>query len=415
MSLAGRPLRVLFLTESFHPVLGGGEAHIRDLGRRLVASGWEAAVVTRRGGAAWPPVEMLDGIRVVRVPPAGPARRGKYLMAPWAMAALVRERRRFDVLVVRGTRVLGLPGILAARALAKPVIWQAEVNGEMSGEIYTWGTPLDRPWPRRAVRGLTRARNLVMRDADAFVAMSGQIADELSRQGVPREKVHWIPHGVDLGRFRPATEAEKAGRRRELGLPGAGVIVSYTGRLLRGKGLEILLQAFALLASRDPSLHLLLVGSGEGQSLSVEDELRRRAGEPGLEGRVTFAGRVADVAPYLGASDVFAFPSLFEALGLSLVEAAACGLACVGSRTGGIVDVIEDGVSGLLAEPGDPADLSAKLQALTTNPERRQSMGGRARRLIEKRFDVEDSVARYRSLFAEVARRGGSALGLLRP
>lgn len=406
------PLRVLFLTESFHPVLGGGETHIRDLGRRLVASGWQATVVTRRGEAAWPREESLDGIRVLRVAPTGPGRVGKYLMAPGAMATLVRERRRFDLLVVRGTRVLGLPGLLAGRILGKPVIVQAEVNGEMSGEIYTWGTPLDRPLSRRVVGTLTKARNVLMRDADAFVAMSRRIAAEFSEAGVPQEKVRWIPHGIDTRRFRPATAEAKAGWRRELGLPASAVIVTFTGRLLRGKGLETLLQAFGAQASRNPSLHLLLVGSGEGQSLSVEEELRLRTRQQGLDSRVTFTGRVADVTPYLGASDVFVFPSVFEALGLSLLEAAACGLPCLGSRTGGIVDVIEDGVSGFLVAPGDEGELAAKLEVLAGDPSRRRAMGASGRRIVEERFDVEDSVARYRSLFAELA---ASAFGRLHP
>ncbi len=412
---APRPLRVLFLTESFHPVLGGGETHIRDLGRRLVASGWQATVLTRRGDAAWPREESLDDIRVRRVPPTGPGRVGKYLMAPGALAVLLREGRRFDLLVVRGTRVLGLPGLLAGRVLGKPVIMQAEVNGEMSGEIYTWGTPLDRPLSRRVVGTLTKARNVFMRDADAFVAMSRRIAAELSQAGVPKEKVRFIPHGVDTRRFRPATVEEKAGRRRDLGLPASAVIVVYTGRLLRGKGLTTLLQAFATQASRNPSLHLLLVGSGEGQSLSVEDELRLRTRQQGLDSRVTFTGRVADVTPYLGASDVFALPSVFEALGLSLVEAAACGLPCLGSRTGGIVDVIEDGVSGFLLDPGNQGELAEKLAVLTADPGRRQSMGRSGRSLVEQRFDVEDGMTRYRALFAEVARGPSSAFGRLDP
>jgi len=102
--------RVLFLTESFHPVLGGGEGHVRDLSRRLAASGVAATVVTRRGERAWPAEETLDGVRVVRVPPAGPGRTGKYAMVPAALLALRRETAAYDVLVVRGTRVLGLPG-----------------------------------------------------------------------------------------------------------------------------------------------------------------------------------------------------------------------------------------------------------------------------------------------------------------
>ena len=79
--------RVLFLTESFHPVLGGGETHIRRLGGRLVAMGHVATVVTRRSAAAWPSVDEVDGVRVRRVGPSGPARTGKYLMVPGALRA----------------------------------------------------------------------------------------------------------------------------------------------------------------------------------------------------------------------------------------------------------------------------------------------------------------------------------------
>ncbi|HEY2941633.1 MAG TPA: hypothetical protein VGN09_04285, partial [Vicinamibacteria bacterium] len=95
---------VLFLTESFHPVLGGGEGHIRQLSGRLAAAGMHASVLTRRIEAAWPASETIDGVRVVRVGPVGRGRRGKYAMVGPALAALRRERHAFDVLVVRGTR-----------------------------------------------------------------------------------------------------------------------------------------------------------------------------------------------------------------------------------------------------------------------------------------------------------------------
>ncbi len=365
-------------------------------------------VLTRQGETAWPREERIDGVRVLRVPPSGPGRRGKYLMTPWALSALWRERRGFDLLVVRGTRVLGLPGLLAGRVLGKPVVLQAEVNGEMSGEIYSWGKRFEGRVTRGAISWLTRARNVLMRDGDAFVAMSRRIAEEFRQAGVPQERVRLIPHGVDTRRFAPVSPEEKAGLRRGLGLPEASVVFAYTGRLLRGKGLDTLLDAFGSLASRHPTARLLLIGSGEGQSLSVEEELRTRVRDQQLGSHVRFTGRVEEVAPYLGASDVFAFPSLFEALGLSLLEAAACGLPCLGSRTGGIVDVIEDGESGFLIQPGNRAAWTASLETIACDPARRRAMGARGRARVVAQFDVEDSTARYRALFAEMV---GSALG----
>ena len=115
-------IRVLFLTESFYPVLGGGEEHILRLSTRLADEGWRATVVTRRTKAEWAARETFDDVGVVRVPPSGSSRRGKYGMLPFATVAAFREMGRHDLLVVRGTRVLGLPGLLAARAWCKLVV-----------------------------------------------------------------------------------------------------------------------------------------------------------------------------------------------------------------------------------------------------------------------------------------------------
>jgi glycosyltransferase involved in cell wall biosynthesis len=397
--------RVLFLTESFHPILGGGEKHIRALGTALVAAGVPATVVTRQAEASWPTEETIDGVRVLRVPPAGPGRTGKYYMVPAALRALWRERKSFDVLVVRGTRVLGLPGLLSGRLLGKGVVLQAEINGEMSGEAYTWGTRFAKGFVAGLVRGGVALRNLLMRDADGFVAMSRAIRDELQAAGVDRERIAHIAHGVDTARYRPAGVVEKVSLRARLGLPAEAHIICYTGRLLRGKGLEVLVDAFARLAARNPRAHLLLVGSGEGQALSVESDLRLRVERGGLFARVSFAGRVDAVEDYLRASDVFAFPSIYEALGISLIEAAACGLPAVGSRTGGIVDVIQDGVSGLLVEPGDVDALAAALDRLLTDEVLREGMGQEAVKIASLRFDFASTVVRYRALFAEAARR----------
>jgi glycosyltransferase involved in cell wall biosynthesis len=396
--------RVLFLAESFHPTLGGGETHVRRLGSALVAAGDAATVLTRRAGRDWPVEEQVDGIRVVRVPPAGPGRTGKFLMLPAAVRAVFREGPRHDVLVVRGTRVLGLPGLLAARACGIPVVMQPETNGELSGDAWTWGKSWAGGPAGRLARGATSVRNLWLRDAEAFVAMSRVIRDEMLGAGVPRERIVLLPHGVDTDRFSPATAEDRLALRRELGLPD-GVLVVYSGRLLRGKGLDTLLDAFAAVAACAPDVRLVLVGSGEGQALSVEPDLRQKVDRHGLEARVAFAGRSERVAEYLRAADVFAFPSVFEALGIALVEAAACGLPAVASRTGGIVDVVEDGVSGRLVTPGDAAALAEALLDLSEDPALRSRMGKEARAIALARFDEGDGVARYRSLFREVGSR----------
>lgn len=392
--------RVAFLTESFHPVLGGGETHIRALGAALVRAGGRALVVTRHSDAATPLREVVDGIDVVRVPPSGPGRSGKYRMLAPARAALRAAQADFDLLVVRGTRVLGPLGLEQGRRLTKPVVLQPEVNGEFSGEIFWWGTPLAVPPLRQIVAGVARFARRELRHADAFVAMSHAIRDEMRDARVPAERIHLIPHGVDTDRFRPASAAERAALRARLGLP-VGPLVCFTGRLLKGKGLESLVEAFAR-AGAPRGAHLAIVGSGAGQALSIEVALRERVRSAGLGPRVTFAGRVDAVEDWLRAADVFTFPSEFEALGLSLVEAAACGLACIGARTGGIPDVIADQATGLLVPPRDTTALAAALGVLLDDPVRRSALGTAARAHAVLEFSFDHSVERYQELFAQL-------------
>jgi glycosyltransferase involved in cell wall biosynthesis len=395
--------RLLFLTESFHPILGGGERHIRLLSTALAGAGLPSTVLTRRSTPDLASEEHVDGVRVLRVPPSGPGRTGKYLMVPHVLTALARERDRFDILVIRGTRVLGLPGLVAARALRKQVVLQPELNGELSGEVYTFGTALDQPGPRRAVRIASGLRNRFFVDADAVVAMSSAIRQECLAAGCLPERVALIPHGVSTHHFRPADKMERDSLRRALGLPEDALIIVSSGRLLRGKGLEVLVEAFSRFAPREPQAHLLFVGSGEGQAISVEASLRESVRRLGLVSRVTFAGRQENVADYLRASDLFAFPSVFEALGIALIEAQACGLPAVGSRTGGIVDVIEDSVTGILVPPGDADALEAALLRLVRDHPQREAFGARARTRAKALFSDEESLMRYRALFQELS------------
>jgi glycosyltransferase involved in cell wall biosynthesis len=394
--------RVLFLTESFHPVLGGGEGHIRALGRALIAAGDSATVITRRWDPEWPAEDERDGIRVLRLGPTGYGALGKYRMVPGVVSTVRRLRAEFDVLVVRGTRVLGVPGLAAARSIGLPAVLQPEINGELSGEVYTWG----KDWgPARCelVFAATRVRNQWLKKADVFVAMSHAIEAEMRTAGIADDKILRIPHGVDLERFRPASAANKRALRQKLGLPESARLVTYTGRLLEGKGLEMLLDVFTGVARTHPDSQVMLVGAGDGQTLSIEDDLRSHSMIGPLVGRVIFPGRVDNVEDYLRASDVFVFPSVFEALGISLVEAAACGLPCIGSRTGGIVDVIEHEQTGLLFEPGEADGLAAALERVLSDAALAARLGRGARERAERDFEWTSSVQSYRALFAGLA------------
>ena len=395
--------RILLMAETYHPVLGGGEKHTRSLATGLARLGFGVQVITRRSSDDLPALEIDGGVTIHRLGPAGKGRGKKFAMVPGAFSLARKLARETEVLMNGGTRVLALPARMAVAGTRCALVLRPELNGELDGSLALWGR---RPsaFERSVVRAAAGLRNALLRGTGAIVAISEAIAREAMDAGFPAGKVHRIPHGIDMAEYAPVSALEKASRRSALGLPAEGVLITYTGRLIEGKGLETLFAALRSL-SDIPFWHLVLVGSGSGQVISIEERLRREAEEGVLRGRVTFTGRVDNVAAYLQACDVFAFPTLDEALGMSAVEAQACGLPAVASRTGGVPDIVEDGVTGLLVPPGEASALADALRSLLSDPERRSGFAAAARARMTERFAFDTMVTRYAELFRSLARK----------
>ncbi len=385
------------MAETYHPVLGGGEKHTRTLAQGLAGLGFTVKVITRRSSDELQIREDDGGVTIYRVGSPGQGRGKKFGMVPQAYRLARALAAESDVLMNGGTRVLALPARAAIAGTRCALVLRPELNGELDGSLALWGRD-SRDLDRGIVYLLARFRNTLLRRTNAVVAISQAIAREAVEAGFPREKVHIIPHGIDMSEYAPVSSDRKGALRATLGLPADKLLVTYTGRLIEGKGLETLFAAIRSLADV-PRLHVVLVGSGQGQVISIEEKLREFALGPALSGRVTFTGRVDNVAAYLQASDIFIFPTLDEALGMSAVEAQACGLPAVASRTGGVPDVIEDGVTGILAPPGEVEPLAAGLRRLIEDPALRSRYADAARRRTEAKFAIETTVSRYADLF----------------
>lgn len=398
--------RILLMAETYHPVLGGGEKHTRSLALGLAHRGFGVQVITRRSSEDLPALEADGSVAIHRVGPPGKGRGKKFAMIPGALGLARRLARESDVLMNGGTRVLALPARAAIIGTRCALVLRPELNGELDGSLALWGRKPS-ALERSLARAAARLRNGLLRRTGAVVAISEAIAREAVDSGFPAAKVHRIPHGIDMSEYAPVSALGKASRQSALGLPTDRVLIAYTGRLIEGKGLETLFAAMRSLADL-PSWHLVLVGSGRGQVISVEEKLRKDAEEGSLRGRVTFTGRVDNVAACLQASDIFAFPTLDEALGMSAVEAQACGLPAVASRTGGVPDVVEDGVTGILVPPGESGPLAEALRALLSDPERRARLAEAARARMMERFAYDTMVTRYAELFRSLARGGTS-------
>ncbi len=212
------------------------------------------------------------------------------------------------------------------------------------------------------------------------------------------DRIRLIPNGIDLSRFPPAASVEtKRRRKEEMGLDGKKPVVGTISRLVGIKGHECLLRAAPAILAERPETQFFLVGEGP-----AERELRELCRRLALEGKIRFRPGIADTALALTAMDVFVFPSLEEGLGISLLEAMACGLPAVASRVGGIPDLIRNENEGLLVPPGDADALAKAVLRLMKDEKLREKLGGNARRRAEKEFTLEKMGERVEAVYREL-------------
>lgn len=192
-----------------------------------------------------------------------------------------------------------------------------------------------------------------------LLALTPQVKSDLMRlYGVPAEDIAVLPNGYSQAEFNTSrTRLERAQRRAELGYDADAKVVIFVANELERKGFGPLLRGISLL--QDPSVFLLAVGRLNPQAYAGEIE------QLGLTSRVRFTGPTSDVAAYYAAADVFALPTQYEAWGLVIVEALACGLPVLTSRLAGAAAVVQEGTTGyLLDNPNNPAEIAAKLRPL---------------------------------------------------
>ncbi len=236
------------------------------------------------------------------------------------------------------------------------------------------------------------------RCATTVVANSPAAARMLQREGVATESIAVIANGVDASRFLP-----RAVRR-----PPRTVIT--VANLRPEKSHETLIAAAAALAGSHPHVRFQIVGDGP-QRAALEALVRER----GVARNVEFLGHREDVPALLAAADVFVLPSRSEAFPNGAIEAMAAGLPVIASATGGLIDLIESGRTGVLVPPGDSGALTSALRGLLDEPGHASSLGAEARRSVLERYSFERMVASFEDLYLNGLDRRAIATGRGRP
>jgi glycosyltransferase involved in cell wall biosynthesis len=251
---------------------------------------------------------------------------------------------------------------------------------------------------------------LYNRAVDGIAAISHKVADALGEAGVARDHLRIIPSGVDCDHFCRANSAERGAARDHLGNVHDAFLVGTVGMLEERKGHRYLLEAIATLnRSRDASSRIKCAIAGDGP---MRGELVKLARDSGIANDVLFLGMIGDTRQLLDALDLFVFPSLKEGLGVALLEAMACGLPVVATRAGGVVDIVEDGHSGLLVESRDSASIASSIAALEHDAPRRSLLGSAARMRVGENFSMDamtnNTLDLYRTCLSRPKRKGAT-------
>jgi glycosyltransferase involved in cell wall biosynthesis len=367
--MPGRVLYVHGITE-----VGGAERDLLTLLAHLDRARFEPLVALPDRGPLFQLLQ-AQGVEVVVTPVPGWRKlRSLWLRGPAVLSLwrLIRQRR---IGLVHANDFWYIP--LAARAAAwARVPCVAHVRQEIE--------------PRRV-------QQYRMGSADRLLTVSDQIRETALRGGLSMERVQTCYSGLDLDRV-PRT-ADGAGVRARHTFHGETFLVGAVANLFPRKGYEHLIRAVGLAARDVPALGCLIVGEGNPGYRAALEALSR---DLGLADRVLFAGFQSDVYPYLAAMDLFVLPSVMEGFGIALLEAMAMGRAVVATKVGGVPEVVEDGVTGLLVPPADPGSLARAIVRLAEAPALRRAMGEAGARRVREQFHVARMARQVEGVYDEV-------------
>src|SRR5918993_149778 len=392
-------MRIALVSEHANPLAaiggvdaGGQNVHVAALAGGLVERGHDVTVFSRRDTTSVPVrVRAPEGYVVEHVPAGPPSDvpKDELLQYMPAFGDYLAQRWRaepYDV-VHAHFWMSGLAAVRAARTTGVPVLQTFHALGTVKKRHQ--GAQDTSPPTRLALE-----RSLC-RSVDHVIATCSDEVTELRAMGLPEDRATVIPCGVDTDAFRPLPVTH-----------GDRPVLLVIGRIVERKGVGNVIEALAKL----PGVELMIGGGPTPDLLDTDPDiarLRRLAEHHAVADRVRFLGSVgrADVPALMSRADVVVAVPWYEPFGIVPVEAMACGRPVVGSAVGGLLDTVDDGVTGFLVPPRDSAALAPVLRDLLADPGRRAAYGRAGRARAVDTYQWRQVVAETESVYAAVASR----------
>lgn len=365
-------IRVLHVIDTGGP--GGAETVFLETATRLDPTRFQSTAVV--GGMGWLAKQFLSGGVTPQVVPAKGSFNIRYLSS---LIRLVRQHRS-DVIAAHlyGSSVYAsLVGTLLSIPVVSVLHGQSDVPA--------------------AERFSSLKAAIVRRGSRRVVFVSERLQEHLRpRFRLTAAQCAVIPNGVDTEVFRPARDRSL---RVELGLADDTALIGAIGNVRKPKAYDVLLRAARSLIDRSQRFHIVIAGDCAND---LGRELQRLAMELGVEGHVTFLGLRSDVSRILNNLDVFALSSRTEGFSIACVEAMACGVPVVSTRSGGPEQILE-GEAGLLVPAGDPEALALAIERLVSSRELAAALIARAMKRVHEQYSLSTMLSRYEALLESVA------------
>lgn len=357
-----QPSKIAYILPSLDA--GGAERFILDLIKNLDRQLFTPTLILFGHGGFFLEEARSLGIDLICL-------RKRFKFDPWNFSALHRAVKKLRPDIVHTQLGGDIYGRLVAHCLKVPVIISTEQN------VQTGESEINRYFKAWTAKFATKV-----------VAISRAVKqDSLKRYRIPEDKMELIYNGLEVDKFLVT-------KRRAL---GEKIILGSVGRLTPQKNYGLLLEALAELSDYNWEFRL----AGEG---GLRPTLEQQAKDLGLSERVKFLGLQRDVKGFLSDLDLFILPSLWEGLGIVLLEAGLAGLPVLASKVDGITEIIKDGQTGVLFEPGSKADLALSLKRLliSINQPETKVLGEKLQQDIQKRFDIKTITRQYQDLYLKL-------------
>jgi glycosyltransferase involved in cell wall biosynthesis len=347
---------------------GGGQISLLELLKKIDRTKFKSIVVLSEAGKLQKAAEQINlDYKIISMPAIKPLGIFSFIGAIWKLVCFIKKSQ-ITLIHTNTSRATVYVG-LATLVFDIPVVWHVRIP-------HSDGI-LDRYLASRSSRIIAVSQAVKRR----FIWLK-------------KEKIKVIYNGVDTKIFSPRPANNHI--RKDLNFADEDVVIGTVGRISSEKGLEFLISAMKDVVKVYPRTRVLIVGTGD---MEYYRALKAKANGLSLSSNIIFTGFREDIPEILSCIDIYCLPSLTEGFNRTLLEAMACGLPIVTTSVGGNVEIVQDGLNGLLVPPRNPSALASAIIELLQNKTKAQKMGTEGRRVVEQNFNIQTNVNQIQELY----------------